>query len=357
MNINAILHFAVFNTSVQDIMISIFIFVVALMASNLLNKLIIKLLQKITQKTTNNVDDKLLSIIEAPLRMSIILFGFYMSKEWLKIPKIDTFLNSIIKTSVTIIIFWILYKSVHSFSFILGKFSSKFGKKLGEDIENFIVKTLKIFIVVVAAMSILQGWGINVSAFIASLGLVGMAFALAAKDTAANLFGSLVIFTDRPFKIGDWIQTPQVEGTVEKIGIRSTRVRDFTQALTSVPNAVIANSAIINWSKMGKRRIKTRIGLTYKTTSEQMQNILKDLREMLRNHKDIHQDTIMINFDEFESSALSIFCYFFTTTTNWAEFLAIKEDINLKIMGIIEANKANFAFPSQSLYVESMPRN
>ncbi|MDX1810064.1 MAG: mechanosensitive ion channel family protein [Sulfurospirillaceae bacterium] len=356
MNVDTFLQYTIFNMSVQDIMISIIIFSAALLTSSLLSRLIIKLLQKITHETTNTVDDKLLSIMEAPLRMSIILLGFYISKEWLKVPKIDAFLNSIIKTLVTIIIFWVLYKLVHKFSYILGKFSSRFGKKLGEDIENFIIKTLKIFIVVIGVMSVLQGWGINVSAFIASLGLVGMAFALAAKDTAANLFGSLVIFTDRPFKIGDWIQTPQVEGTVERIGIRSTRVRDFTQALTSVPNAVIANSAIVNWSKMGKRRIKTRIGLTYSTTSEQIQNILKDLREMLKNHKDIHQDTIMVNFDEFESSALSIFCYFFTTTTNWGEFLAVREDINLKIMGIIEANKASFAFPSQSIYVESMPR-
>ena len=190
----------------------------------------------------------------------------------------------------------------------------------------------------------------------ASLGLVGMAFALAAKDTAANLFGSLVIFTDRPFKIGDWIQTPQVEGTVENIGIRSTRVRAFTQALISVPNATIANSPITNWSKMGRRRIKTRLGLTYSTTKEQMQNILEGLRAMLKNHPDIHDDTIMVRFDEFGDSSLSIFCYFFTTTTNWAKFLETKEDVNFKIMEIVEKNGSSFAFPSQSIYVESMPK-
>jgi len=189
---------------------------------------------------------------------------------------------------------------------------------------------------------------------LASLGLIGMAFALAAKDTAANLFGSLVIFTDRPFKIGDWIKTPIVEGTIEEIGIRSTRVRTFAQALVTVPNAVLANSAILNWSRMGKRRIKMRIGLTYSTTRQKLQTILNDIRQMLKNHKDVHQGTIMIYFDKFEDSSLSIFCYFFTTTTVWEEYLKAREDINLKIMKIIEDNEAEFAFPSQSIYIEKM---
>ncbi|WP_331774465.1 mechanosensitive ion channel family protein [Sulfurospirillum sp. 1612] len=356
MNINTLLHYTIFQMSVQNILISIGIFGIALLTSNLFSKLTIRLLQRMTQKTKSKADDKLLSIIEAPLRMSIILFGFYLAKEWLKVPKLDLFLNGVIKTFVTIIIFWILYKLVHKFSYILSKFSSKFGREMGDDIKNFIIKTLKIFIIIIGSMSVLQGWGINVSAFIASLGLVGMAFALAAKDTAANLFGSLVIFTDRPFKVGDWIQTPDVQGIVERIGIRSTKVRDFAQALTSVPNAIIANSAIINWSKMGKRRIKMRIGLTYDTSSEQMQKILDEIREMLNNHEGVHKGLIMVNFDEFEDSALSIFCYFFTITTNWKTFLATREDINLKIMKIVEENKASFAFPSQSLYIESLPK-
>ena len=356
MDINTLLHYTIFQMSIQNILISIGIFSIALLTSSLFSKLSIKLLQKITQKTKTKADDKLLSIIEAPLRMSIILFGFYLAKEWLKAPKLDLFLNGVIKTFVTIIIFWILYKLIHKFSYILSKFSSKFGKEMEDDIKNFIIKTLKILIIIIGFMSVLQGWGINVSAFIASLGLVGMAFALAAKDSAANLFGSLVIFTDRPFKVGDWIQTPDVQGYVENIGIRSTKVRDFAQALISVPNAVIANSAIINWSKMGKRRIKMRIGLTYGTSSEQMQKILDEIRNMLGHHEGVHKGLILINFDEFEGSSLSIFCYFFTITTNWKAFLATREDINLKIMKIVEANKASFAFPSQSLYIESLPK-
>ena len=356
MTLQEILSYQIMGVSILDISISLGIFVISMILSNIISKSTISILKKISSKTKTKIDDEILSILETPLRISIILLGFYISKQWLKLEKIDAFLNNLIKSIATFIIFWILFKIVDKFAYIFEKFSHRFGKELSEDIENFAVKSLKILVVIIGVMSILQGWGINVSAFIASLGLVGMAFALAAKDTAANLFGSLVIFTDRPFKIGDWIETPSVEGTVEEIGIRSTRVRTFSQALVSVPNAVIANSAITNWSKMKKRRIKMRLGLTYDTTKEQMNTILNEIKEMLQNHPEIHKDTIMIRFDEFGDSALSIFCYFFTVTTNWSEYLRIKEDVNLKIMEIVQKNRASFAFPSQSLYIESMPQ-
>ncbi|MCF6173656.1 MAG: mechanosensitive ion channel family protein [Campylobacteraceae bacterium] len=254
MNIKEILAYKILDISLQNFFIALGIFAVALFFSTVLSKIIIDILKKITSKTKTKVDDQFLAILEVPLKFSIILLGFDISKEWLNLSKIDSLLDKFIHSFATFIVFWILYRLVEKFAYVFDKFSSKFGKKMSADIENFMVKTLKILVVIIAFMSVLQGWGINVSAFLASLGLVGMAFALAAKDTAANLFGSLVVFTDRPFKLGDWVQTPDVEGTVENIGIRSTRIRAFSQALISVPNATIANSPITNWSQMGKRR-------------------------------------------------------------------------------------------------------
>jgi len=205
-------------------------------------------------------------------------------------------------------------------------------------------------------ISVMSMLGIAMTSFVAILGAAGLAIGMAFQGALGNLASGVMLLVFRPFKVGDWIQTPDVEGTVEGIGIRSTRVRAFTQALISVPNATIANSPITNWSQMGKRRIKARLGLTYSTSKDQMKNILSDLKIMLKNHPDVHKDTIMIRFDEFGDSALSIFCYFFTITTNWVRFLEVREDINFKIMEIIEKNGASFAFPSQSIYVESMPK-
>ena len=232
------------------------------------------------------------------------------------------------------------------------KFNGTPGKNLGKDLANLITKFIQVIIAALGLITILQEWGYNITGFLASLGLVGMAIALAAKDTVANLFGSLVIFSDKPFKIGDWIKTDDVEGIVEVVGIRSTKVRTFAQALVSVPNASLANGAILNWSKMGKRRIKMSVGLTYSTTSTQMQNILKEMRVMLEKHKDIHKETIFIYFTDFQDSSLGIFCYFFTKTTNWGEYMRVREDINLKIMHIVESNGSSFAFPSRSIYIE-----
>jgi len=351
------LDYSIYGIKAVDIIISIAILFLSFFFKLQMAKIVLKNLQRLTAKTKTKLDDKLLRVLEPPLTFSILIFGFYVAEKWINIDGFKNVASNIEKTLITFLVFWTLYLAVNEFSFIFGKFSSKFGKTLGDDIENFIIKFLKVIIIIIGVMTIFQSWGINVSAFVASLGLVGMAFALAAKDTTANLFGSVVIFTDKPFTKGDWILTPDVEGTIENIGIRSTKVRTFAQALVSVPNAVIANSAITNWSKMGKRRIKMRLGLTYSTSTTQMEKILSDTREMLKHHKDIHQGSIMVNFDKFEDSSLSIFCYFFTTTTVWAEYLKVREDVNLKLMKIVEENNASFAFPSQSIYVESMPKN
>ena len=351
------LNYTLLDIKVVNIIISIAILFIAFFLKTQLSNVVIKSLKKMASKTKTTFDDKLLNIVEPPLKLLVVALGFYLAISWLDIKSFEGVVANIKKTLITFIIFWILYRAVNEFSHIFKKFSSKLNQSLSDDISNFISKFLKVLIVAIGAMTILDGWGINVSAFVASMGLVGMAFALAAKDTTANLFGSLVIFTDKPFEKGDWILTPDVEGTIDSIGIRSTRVRTFAQALVSVPNAIIANSAITNWSKMGKRRIKMRLGLTYSTDTAQMEKILADLREMLKNHPDVHQGTIMVHFDKFEDSSLSLFCYFFTTTTVWAKYLSVREDINLKMMKIIEDNGAEFAFPSQSIYIENMPKN
>ena len=237
------------------------------------------------------------------------------------------------------------------------RFAKKFGKDMYREIGAFFVKTLKIFVFSVGLVAILQEWSINVSAFIASLGLGGLAFALAAKDTASNLFGGLTILADNALKIDDWIKVGSVEGTVEEIGLRTTKIRTFEKSLVTVPNQIIANNPIENFSRRGIRRIKMRVGLTYSTSRETMQKILNDIKSMLKSHPGIAQDaTMLVNFDEMQDSSLSIFIYTFTNTAVWSEYMKIREDVNLKIMQIVEKYEdADFAFPSQSIYVEKIP--
>jgi MscS family membrane protein len=292
--------------------------------------------------------------IQKPLSYMFIFIGINIALKFLNIPEeMLEFIIPLIKSGFAFIIFWTMYNALTPLKSNINTITSKFGKELSDDITNFLIKTLRFLIIAFGFVAIMSVWGYNISGFLASLGLVGMALALAAKDTAANLFGSLVIFSDRPFKVGDWIMTPEVEGIVEEVGIRSTKVRTFAQALVTVPNAVLANSAILNWSRMGKRRIKMHIGLTYSTTASQMETIVQELRAMLIAHKEIHQETIYIYFTDFQDSSLGIFCYFFTKTTNWGEYMRVREDVNLRIMHIVENNGASFAFPSRSLYIEN----
>jgi MscS family membrane protein len=312
--------------------------------------------KKVSQRTATTLDDKIVEVLENPLRWGIIAIGFYLAFSLFSVtPDIQTTVQHLLRSAIIFLAMWVLYRGITIFSDSMIALSQRFHSDLGESLASLLVSVLKVFVLIIGLVTMFQEWGFNVSGFLASLGLVGMAFALAAKDTAANLFGSLVIFTDRPFTIGDWVKTPDVEGTIESIGIRSTRVRTFAQGLVSVPNGVLANSAILNWSRMGKRRIKMTIGVTYDTTAEQMQNILQEIRTLLQHDADIHNDAVYIHFTDFQESALGIFCYFFTHTTNWGEYMQVRERINLEIMKIVEQNGTSFAFPSQSLYIESMP--
>jgi MscS family membrane protein len=328
--------------------ILIFIFVI------LLKILLRKFVYKLVQKTSTKFDDELLSSIDKPLDFLFILIGAQLA---LSIITIDSDINSIIthllRSGFIIVIFWGILIILTNLAENLHKITNRFGDKISHDVANFIIKSIRFFILILGFIAVLQEWGYNVSGFIASLGLVGMAFALAAKDTAANLFGSLVIFTDKPFEVGDWIKTPQVEGTIESIGIRSTRVRTFAQALVTVPNATLANSAILNWSRMGKRRIKMNIGLTYDTPVATVEKVVADIKNMLQNHPEIHQDTIHVYFSEFAASSLNIFCYYFTATTNWGEFMQVRENTYFEIMKIVESNNGEFAFPTQTIHINN----
>ena len=180
-----------------------------------------------------------------------------------------------------------------------------------------------------------------------------MAFALAAKDAIANFFGGIVIITERPFSLGDWIQTSSVEGTIEDITFRSTKVRAFTQALVTVPNATLANSVITNWSKMGKRRVTFHLGVQHDTPKQQIQEVVQKIESFIRNHPGVHEETILVKFDQFDVNSLDIFVYFFTKSTVWEEYLTVKEEINFKVLDILEEENVALAYPVSTLVVES----
>ena len=342
-----ILNYTILNLPLYKFILAFGVFFLFLFARKLFTITIVKSAKLFVSKTKTDVDDKILNSLIKPFDFMFVVVGLHMASIFLEI---DKTMIIVTKSMFIFTLFWFFYNLVKSFEEDILKF---FGKRISHEIGLFLIKAIKVFIISLGIVAVLQNLGINVSAFIASLGLGGLAFALAAKDTAANLFGGFAILTDNIFKIGDWIKVGDVEGIVEDIGMRTTKIRAFDKRLIVMPNATIANSAVDNFSRRDRRRIKMRIGVTYSTTPSEMKKMLNEIREMLFNHPKIHKDPLFVYFDEFEDSSLSIFFYLFTTTAVWEEYLQIREDINLKIMEIISKYETNFAYPSNSIYFEN----
>jgi len=312
---------------------------------------ILKFFKMLTRKTKTDIDDKIFKAVKEPLKFLFIIGGIYFFCYFLEIE--GEVLIHIIKGLLIFDVFWALFNTINVFEDKVYHFIGKYGRA-SREMASFIIKITKVLIISLGVISLLQEFGINVTGFLASLGLGGLAFALAAKDTAANIFGGIAILTDNIFKIGEWVKIGNAEGTVEDIGMRTTKIRAFDKRLIIVPNAVIANSNVENFSRREKRRVVMRIGLTYNTPVDVIKEIVEEIRNMLLNHPEIAKDeSLLIYFDEYEDSSLSIFCYFFTNTAVWKEYLRIKEDINLKIKEIIEKYPTDFAFPSNSIYFET----
>jgi MscS family membrane protein len=310
----------------------------------------------LAKQTQTYYDDRILSALKGPLSFVFVTIGvrLFFALLFLETPLID----KIIDTMIIFNLFWAIYALVHALRGVIYHFTERFNPELSHEMGNFLLTVIRGIVLATGLGSILQLWGVNVAGLMAGLGIGGLAFALAAKDTAANLFGSIALLLDKSIRIGEWIKIDGVEGVVEDIGMRTTKIRTFRKSLITLPNQVIANSPIENYSRRGIRRIKIKIGLTYNATSEQIEQVIMDIKTMLRNHEGVAQDeTMLVNFTSFDDSSLGLLIYTFSKTSNWERYLKIKEEVNLNIMKIVEKNRVAFAFPSQSLYIESLPKN
>jgi len=310
---------------------------------------ILSFFQKLVAKTKTDIDDKFFKALKNPLRFLFIIAGIWGLFYFLEIN--GKLLTHIIRGLLIYDIFWFIYNIVCEFEENVYQLLGKYGNA-SRELASFLIKLSKAFVIIIGIVAIFQEFGINVTGFIASLGLGGLAFALAAKDTASNLFGGVAILTDKIFKVGEWIKIGNAEGIVEDIGMRTTKIRAFDKRLIVVPNSKIATSDVENFSRRDRRRIVMKLGLVYSTSAQDLNLILKEIREYLKSHPQIHKEPLLIYFDEFADSALNIFCYFFTTTADWEKYLQIREEVNLEIKRIVE-KYSSFAFPSQSIYMET----
>lgn len=321
--------------------------------------LVFKRLKKMAAKTKFPLDDILLHSIAAPIEWFAVLTGLYIAAEMFPLPEepvnIARFIPAIFKGVSVIFVVWVLIRFTDDLTNLWIKKAEDKKSKLESQIAPILNRSLNVFLVITGVLLFLQNMGYSVGSLLAGLGIGGAAIALASKDTVSNLFGAIVIFLDRPFQVGDWIEVGNIEGTVEEIRLRTTKIRTFPNSIITMPNANLTTGAINNWSRMNKRRIKMTVGITYDTPADKVEKAVEKIREIIKTDPAIHDDFFLVYFDGFGPYSLDILIYCFTKSIVWAEFLASKEKFMLSIMHEFKKIGVEFAFPTQTLHMASFP--
>jgi MscS family membrane protein len=309
------------------------------------------------KKTRTPWDDALIEAINAPLQAAIWVMGFIFAAEtlegvveWSALSHLPL-LREVIFVAIT---GWALIRFVDRGSITFVKMRRSEGKFVDLTAVNAMTNISKLVLGIATLLMLMQTMGYSISALLTFGGIGGIAVGFAAKDLLANFFGAIMIYFDKPFKIGDWVRSPDrdIEGTVEKIGWRMTTIRTFDKRPLYVPNAVFTQIAVQNPSRMSHRRIYETIGIRYDDLGK-MQAITDEVREMLLAHEEIDDSqTMIVQFNAFNASSCDFFVYTFTHTTEWVKFHEIKHEILLKIAEIIEEHGAEIAFPTRTLHLQ-----
>ncbi len=336
--------------NISEILIALTIFIFFLFLRGVFSKFVVKRLEKYVSKTTNKFDNSLVYSMEGPAKFFPIVLGFFISTSYLSTE--HNAIELINRSLITILIFWTFHQIIGPFSVVV----KSVGGLLSKDLITWIIKAIKILILVLGAAAVLELWGIKIGPIIAGLGLFGVAVALGAQDLFKNLISGILVLVERRFQVGDWIFVEGViEGTVENIGFRSTVVRRFDKSLATIPNFQFAENAVINNSQTTNRRINWVIGLEYKTTSNQLTKIKNDIEDYIKG-SDLFSKSgntfLSVKIEQFAASSIDIRLICFTKTKNYLEWMSVKDTLAIEIKSIVEKNKASFAFPSTSIYVE-----
>ena len=336
--------------NISEIVIALVIFSFFLFLRGVFSKFVVKKLEKYVSKTTNSFDNSLVHSMDGPAKFFPIVLGFFISTSYLTVE--SGIVDVINRSLITILIFWTFHQIIGPFSAVI----KLAGGLLSRDLINWIIKAIKVLIFILGLAAVLELWGIKIGPIIAGLGLFGVAVALGAQDLFKNLISGILVLVERRFQVGDWIYVEGViEGTVESIGFRSTVVRRFDKSQATIPNFQFAENAVINNTQTTNRRINWMIGLEYRTTSEQLNNIKNQIEKYIRNSDDFvksESTMLSVKIDQFAASSIDIRLICFTKTKQYQEWLNVKDTLALEIKNIVEKNKASFAFPSTSIYVE-----
>jgi len=334
-----------------QIIVGIGIFFIFLIFRGLISRLVIKKLEIISKRTTNKLDDSFVKSMLGPARFLPIVLGVFFASYYMSFSdETRSFVDNINRTLITILIFWIIHQIIEPVSYILSGLDKIFTREL----IGWILKSLKILILILGAAAVLELWGIKIGPIIAGLGLFGVAVALGAQDLFKNLISGILVLVEKRFKMGDWIQVEGViEGVVEKIGFRSTTIRKFDKSLAIIPNFQFAENAVVNFSQTTNWRIRWSITLQYNTTVDQLKKVREEIEKYINKSEDFNINLgVAVRIEKFSDSSIDLLVRCFTASDSWTNWLEVKERLAIEIKQIVENNGASFAFPSQSIYVE-----
>ncbi|AFT70101.1 Transporter, MscS family [Alloalcanivorax dieselolei B5] len=336
----------------------VFVVVFCTVSLNFMMMRVLDILTVLGKKTASTWDDVLIEALRLPLRLVTWVVGLSVAAEMLyDVSESALFehVGMVRRVAFIAIIAMFFNRLITGVERNLTD-PGRMKKPMDSTTAAAVSKLLRVSVIITSVLIILQALGYSVSGVLAFGGIGGMAVAFAAKDLLANFFGGMMIYMDKPFKVGEWVRSPDrtIEGTVEHIGWRLTRIRTFDQRPLYIPNSLFTTIVLENPARMFNRRINEKIGIRYQDWRK-MPAIVAEVRQMLIDHDDIETDarTLIVNFDTYGASHIEFFIYTFTKTTNWVRFHEIKQDVLMKIMEIVEQHDAEFAFPTRTLHMVS----
>ena len=340
-------------TQIIDIGIAILIYILFRCLSRSLAYITVKFFKPKAKKTyiKNNA-------FYTPLKVFYVVLGLYLALLFIRQPlKTTDGLNSVIdqlfKIAVIILAANGIANSLTTNNSLVNRLKDKMNPDVEDSMLKFILKAIRAVIYIIAGFMIITDLGFNLNGLVAGLGIGSVVITLAAQDTAKNLFGGLVIFLDKPFVVGDWIEVEKYEGTVEDITFRSTRVRTFENSVVNIPNSVIANDSIINWSRMEKRRNKVNLCLDLDTPLAKVQTVQKRIKDLLIQHDDVIDETIIVRFDNIRDNGINLLVCSYTNSIDYTSYLEEKEKINFKIMQILREENVELAYDTKTIFVKN----
>jgi MscS family membrane protein len=346
--------------------ITVFLIVLVALLIDFIQRRLMKRLEALVSSTTNLWDDAVFRAARQPLTLLIWLIGITLAAQAIPIGGAAEGDGHLLATDLVIkirqigvlfAIAWFLVSFVKNIEENIIESARRDERDIDQTTIHALGRVLRITIVVTVILIALDTLGFSISGLMAAGGIGGLAVGLAAKDMLANFFGGVTVFIDRPFSVGDWIllKEKNIEGVVENIGWRQTTIRKFDKRPVYVPNAIFTTASVENPSRMTNRRIYEIVGLRYRDL-EQMEAITDEVREMLIGHDEIDEkQTLMVHFDAFNSSSVDFFIYCMTHTVNWQRYHKVKQDVLLKIGGIVRRHGAAIAYPTRTLDMDSAP--